>query len=682
MSTGQSRRRFLQASAGLGLIAGLPRSRAAAAAVPAAGPAPGLLFGPGDIPRIRATLGRPEFAAFWKAARETGPADDERFLRSGIRLSNRVSDLARASQILMRSSFVHAVEPGAGQLGLARLALSRVMEFPRWDWILDRGGRTVGVMRAPTTCVAAILAHDWLGDGLGAAEREAIARRIGDDAGPACRRAVLGENTHDFAAGWTVDPAARDVGPLDVSRWPEILDLTNLRIIATAGLAAAGCFLRGRHPDAEAWCDEGAASLRLFASRLPADGSFPEQIGYWSFTFTFYCLALEMLRRSRGTDERGVLDFPAMARFALASAAPTAGRTIDCINIGDCSGFASPPPLAWIGREFRDGTAQHLLSRPDAIHADEATSCLAAIWFDPGVPPRIAADAPLDRQAAPGLVISRSGWALDDSIVCLRSGGPCNHEHADRNSVIFMAHGERLLTDPLHASYWKSDPKWLLRLTEAHTAVLIDGRGHVYFDDNAGTHSSEASATLLDHRVGPDWMCATSDAADAYRRAGHPVLQVLRTIVFLKPEILLLLDQVTLDRPAAVQARFQAYNDDGNGTVAAEADGFVISRPRSSLRARVASRSAVAVSAGRLSIPAAGGVYPFAEVASSRAPRHSILTVCTAASAGSGHGSIALASDAGGWDVRGSHGGRSVAVRIGESVDGGAPSVILGRDLR
>jgi len=675
MSSGQSRRRFLQTSAGLGLIAGLPRSLAADSAVPV--PAPGLLFGPGDIPRICATLGRPQFAAFWKAARETGPAADERFLRDQIRLSNRVSDLARAGQILVRSSFVHAVEPDAGQLRLARLALSRVMEYPRWDWILDRGGRTVGVMRAPTTCVAAILAYDWLGADLGAAERAAIERRIGEDAGPACRRAVLGENSHDFAAGWTVDPDEKGLGPLDVSRWPEILDGTNLRIIATAGLTAAGCLLRGRHPEAEAWCDEGEASLRLFASRLPSDASFPEQVGYWSFTFTFYCLALEMLRRSRGTDMRGVLDFPAMARFALASAAPTVGRTIDCINIGDCSGFASPPPLAWIGREFRDGTSQHLLARPDAIHADEATSCLAAIWFDPGVPPRIAADAPLDRQAAPGLVISRSGWALDDSIVCLRSGGPSNHEHADRNSVIFMAHGERLLTDPLHASYSRSDPKWLLRLTEAHTAVLIDGRGHVYFDDLAGTHSSTASATLLDHRVGPDWMCATSDAADAYRRAGLPAVRVLRTIVFLKPEILIFLDQVTLDRPASVQARFQAYNDDGNGSVAATGGAFVISRPGSSLRARVASRLPVTVSAGRLGLPSSGGVYPFAEVASDQSPSHSILTVCTAAPAGSDHGPLLLEADPVGWHVRGSHRGRAVAVRIAESADGGAPSVIF-----
>ena len=84
----------------------------------------------------------------------------------------------------------------------------------------------------------------------------------------------------------------------------------------------------------------------------------------------------------------------------------------------------------------------------------------------------------------------------DDTVVALRSGGPGNHEHADRNSVIFKAHGERLLNDPVHASYSTKDPKWLLRQTEAHTAVLIDGKGHVYHDGRDGTNSSAAAATI------------------------------------------------------------------------------------------------------------------------------------------------------------------------------------------
>jgi hypothetical protein len=358
-------------------------------------------------------------------------------------------------------------------------------------------------------------------------------------------------------------------------------------------------------------------------------------------------------------------------------AAPTIGRANDCINIGDGSAAASAVPLSWIAREFRDGTAQHLSLRPEAVSPGDATTCLAAIWFDAGVPPRIAADAPLDRQCAPGLVISRSGWSRGDGVVCLRSGGPTNHEHADRNSVIFMAHGERLLTDPLHASYSRSDPKWLLRLTQAHTAVLIGGKGHVYLDDAAGTHSTAASATLLDHRIGPEWMCATSEAAGAYRLAGVPARRVARTLVFLKPDVLLLFDQVDLDRPASVQIRFQVHNDDGLGKVRADGTSFRIERPHASLNARFASRSAIEGSTGRLGLPAEGGIYPFAEITSAPAQSHAILTVCLATPAAGKTGSFEIATKAGAWSVRGEHRGRAFSVRIEEPPDGGPPSVLI-----
>jgi hypothetical protein len=59
----------------------------------------------------------------------------------------------------------------------------------------------------------------------------------------------------------------------------------------------------------------------------------------------------------------------------------------------------------------------------------------------------------LDTRQANDIVISRTGWTAQDNVLALRSGGPGNHEHADRNSVIFKAYGERLLHDPFRAAY-------------------------------------------------------------------------------------------------------------------------------------------------------------------------------------------------------------------------------------
>lgn len=636
-------------------------------ATPAAGPS--LLFNASELPRIRATLARPEFAGYWRKRQEADLAADERFLREEMDPANLSKDLNRTGTLLLRSAFVNAVSPDAGHLRLARLALARILDVPRWDWFIEAGQHTVGIMICPMTCVATVLASDWLGTNLSAGERETLARRFIAEDGPACSRAVRGMTYQDQVKGWTMLPPAPGAKLFDVSRWPSILDQTNLRIIATTGLAAVASFLKGRHPAAEEWARESRDSLRLFASRMPADQSFGEGPGYWDFTFTYYILSLEILRQSYGIDESGTMDFPAMARYAYAMATPTRGKDNDCINYGDAGGAAAANPLTWIAREYRDGTAQALVLRPGAV-MDAEISCTAAIWFDPTVPARPAADLPLDRQSAPGLVVSRSGWQPGDSIFSLRCGGPANHEHADRNSVIFMAHGERLLHDPFGASYSPHDPKWLLRQTAAHTAVLIDGRGHVYIDGSAGTHDSPAVARLVDYQVGLDTMRATSDATEAYRLAGLPVRVVRRTVVFLKPAVLVLFDEVSLGQPLPVQARFQVFNDDKLGRLQCEERRFRIDRPAASLLARVVTSNAATVTARRLELPDAGDQYPFAEIASAAATEHRLLTVCTAAPAGADHGEITLTADSETWQVRGLHLGREIALQIGLAADG------------
>lgn len=634
---------------------------------------PSLLFTASDLPRIRATLTRPEFATYWRKRQQADLPAEELFLRDEMDPASLSKDLNRADTLLLRSAFVNAVAPDANHVRLARLALARILEIPRWDWFLEDGRHTVGIMICPMTCVATVLASDWLGGCLSNEERDALARRFIAEDGPACARAVRGMTHHDPVAGWTMAPPAPGAKLFDVSRWPSILDQTNLRVIATAGLAAVASFLKGRHPAAEAWARESRDSLRLFASRLPADQSFGEGPGYWDFTFTYYILALELLRQAYGFDERGTVDFPAMARYAFAMAAPTRGKDNDCINYGDTGGAATANPLTWIAREYRDGTAQALVLRPGAV-MDAEISCCAAIWFDPTVPPRPAADLPLDRQSAPGLIVSRSGWHPGDSVVSLRCGGPANHEHADRNSVIFMAHGERLLHDPFGASYSPFDPKWLLRQTAAHTALLIDGRGHVYIDGSAGTHDSQARARLVAYEAGLDTMRATSDATEAYALAGLPVERVRRTVIFLKPAVLVIWDDIALAQPLPVQARFQVFNDDGHGRAGVTSDGFRIDRPAASLVARVAATPAVTTRIGRIELPGVGDQYPFAEIASAPAREHRLLTVCTAAPAGAGHGELTLTPVGPDWLVRGTHLGQTVALRL--SADANSARVV------
>ena len=642
-------------------------------------PASGLLFDSTELPRIRTTLQRPEFAAFWNGARGADLAADERFLREEIKLDHTNADLSRAANILQRSAFVHAIAPDARHLALARLALDRVLAFPRWDWILEAGAGTVGVMRNGTTSISVVLAADWLAADLSAAEHAAVVRYIATEAAPAAERAVFGMTHPDQVVGWSMDPAAAGFDQaykaIDFSRWPVILDGNNLRIIATSGLAAAAGFLHGRHPRAAHWAAMADASMRLFVSRLPADGAFPEGPDYWHFTFNYFAVSAELLRRRCWIDLRDACDFPAMARYVQTVTLPTREVPGGCINIGDAYMTAGAEPLAWIGRHFRDATANHLVLQPGTIR-DTPNSAWAAIWFDPSVPARRNADLPLDRVLFPGIVVSRSGWTATDSVLSLRSGDQENHEHADRNSLIFAAHGERLFHDPLKANYLRTDPKWLLRLTVAHTAVLIDGRGHQYHNGEEGTNASQAAAKLTDHRIVPDWMLAVSDATDAYARAKLPVARVQRTVVFLKPDVLIVCDEVRLTTALSVQTRWQVCNEDGHGAVTTDGATFSITRPHATLRAATAGTGVLTVTADQLPLPAEGGSYPFAAVTSAPALEHCLITVCTTAPREESPGQLTAVLACNSWQIVGTHRHRAIRVTLNPLPDG-APVVIF-----
>jgi hypothetical protein len=673
------RRQFLRTTFGLGALLALRGTARAADTLAPAGktPAtPGLLFDAADLPRIRANLQRPEFREFWAYLTGLDFAAEEKFLNEEINFKNHVTDMSRAQVTMMRAAFMHLLYPDAKQLALARLAMHRLMGYPHWDWLRDSRQQPVSIMRGAGTCIGLAMVSEWLAADLTPAEQAAIANGMAVEGGPACLRGLHDMTHHDEVGEWSIYPDEQGLPPISVAHWPRILDETNLRITCTAGMAAAAACLQGRHPDVAKWIEATRASLHRYSAMLPKDGSFPEGVGYWDYTFTHYIFTLEVLRRKFGIDERATIDFPAQTQFALEMTLPTLALPDGCISIGDSGSAAGSVPLSWIAREYRDTTAQEMLLRPGGIRP-AWTGAWTSIWYDPSVPAKLSASARLDRRQALGIVISRTGWTAQDSVVTLRSGGPTNHEHADRNSVIFAAHGERLFNDPMHASYSTKDPKWLLRQTEAHTAVLLDGQGHIYHDGRDGTNSSTARATIQDYRTGLNWMTVTSDASDAYRRAGLPAALVQRTLVYLKPDVLVIFDRVLLDAPLPVQARFQVYNDDHAGSVAADGRTFTITRPHATLHGWTATATDSTLAAGKLTLPEASGVYPFAEIRSAAAREHTLLTVCSAAPQNEAHGELTVTHAAGTWQISGTHRGQNVKVAIAVPDRLGAPTLTL-----
>jgi hypothetical protein len=684
-----TRRSFLKSSASLAATLSFAASRLPGATAPAApnAPAPsasprGLRFDAADLPRLRANFDHPRCADLRTAILGPDLAAEEKFLRTELRLNNHVADMLRARVALEKTSLAFAVFGDRQHLAVARLALRRLLDYKRWDYFLEAGKQTIGLQRAPEATIAVCCALDWLATELTAAERAEAEHKIAEEGAPACYRTLYGMKFPDRVRGWGFDPEDDYPFRFDLSRWPLILNSTNLKIIPTCGLGFAAVWLHGRHPEATKWLELSRQSAQAFATMYGLDGSYDEGSGYWGYTTLHLAMLAEVLHRRLGLDDRRLINYPGTARYALALAMPTRGDATpdpnaakpynavpkftlephnDVVNFSDAASL-DVSVATWIGRTANDPLSDHLAQKTGGMK-----QWPALIWFRPEAPGRPPGADLHDVRLNNDIVISRTGWAAADTVVALRSGGPANHEHADRNSVIFKAHGERLFHDPFKAAYSPTSPRWLLRQTEAHSAVLIAGRGHQYHDGREGTNASWAEARVLAFRTGPGWMTVTSDATPAYELVNPDVTRVERTLVFLKPDVLLLLDRVTLKpsaSPAAVQLRFQVFNDDERGRATATGATFRIERPQATLQARAAARGGVTCAAARLNLPEPEGVYPFAEVTAAAAREHVILTACTTAPAGQPHGELQLTREGSGWRVTGTHRGHAVAATL------------------
>lgn len=626
---------------------------------------PGLLFDSGDLPRIRANTRLPRFRALWTSLTDIDFAATRTFLEKEVNFQDHAVHMLRVRSALEQSAFVYAVTGREDHLAIAKLALRRLLDYPKWDYFLEGGKFVMGLQRAPEAVIAAALALDWLGSQLTPADVAEVERNIAEKGAPACYTTLFGLRYPDRVRGWGFDP--EDNYPykiIDFRRWPLIINSTNLKVIPLAGLGIAGTLLHGRHPEAARWLDMARQSARAFSTLFGADGAYDEGVSYWGYTALHMAMFAEVLQRRLGIDDRPLVNYPGTVRYALSMSMPTHEKPGDCVNFGDASVFGDNAVAGWVAQRYHDPVAQFI-----ATHAGEPKYLYGLIWYNSEAPSQPPPPALLDSRNSLDLVVSRTAWDERACVVALRSGGPANHEHADRNSVIFAAYGERLLHDPFKAAYPYTEPHWVLRLTKAHTAVLINGQGHQYHDGHEGTNASWAAAKVTAYQTGPGWMRVTSDATEAYELVNPDVARVDRTLIYLKPDVLLLLDRVRLKtQPLPMQARFQIYGDDLKAKAQVANQTFRIERPAATLAAQAhASTGQLSVRLGKFPLTPDHGNHEYVEVESAASTDHMLLTVATARPAGSHHGALTVSRQGTTWTVVGQHDRQQIHVTVRDS---------------
>ncbi len=593
----------------------------------------GLFFNQKDIPEFRRLFkSDPTFAELKAKLMGIDRESEKKFLESEVRFNDHLYDIKHVSDVAQQMAFLYVFSGDEDAANLAIQCVRTLMRFPKWDYFLDGGETTIGLQRAPGATIAVSLCVEFLGDLVSDKERRQWLKIMGERGNEPSFGSIYGMRYPDKVRGWSIDDASTyfehrpgDRG-WDLSRWPIILNTINLKAIPASALAIGALTYQkylGENADTRRWLEQAIFSVGTFRDIYEADGSYPEGVSYANYTSLHLVQAIVALKRRVGVDLTDFLNWSGYSRYLREMTIPTHDDHAAIVNFSDAGNGATSAVPFWIAGKTFDSHAQWFGKTLAREH-----SSWSLLWYDP----EISASSP-GRDA--GLwqsdldwIVGRAGYEPNDLVVAMRSGGPQNHEHADRNSIIVKCFGEQLIVDPNRPPYSVTDPSWMMRGTAGHSAVLIDGKGHQYVDGSEGTNSSQAVATIVRSGERKGYLFWTSDATPAYKLDLPDVKSITRTVVVLYDfPAALVFDKVQkISEPSKIQARFFGYNKDGKGSLSAEESSFLMKRPSAQLHASCFSNGGVSVAVGKLPIPEGKAVlYPFVEVGTNTARTGSFL---------------------------------------------------------
>ena len=568
-----------------------------------------LFMSESDLDVLRRKYQLSDFSTLRDSLNEIDYDKSYQFLNENIRYNDHLYDIARIGNEAPDLAFKFLMEEDheAGELSVA--FIRALMKFPKWDYFLEGGTHVVGIQRASSSTVAAALCADWLSPLISEDERKNWLETMAIRGCDACYLSIYGMRYPDQVVGWSMDPTStylehRPGDTWDLSNWPKILDTTNLKAVPASALAIGAIAYEkefGASEKTNLWIDQAVYSLSSYKSIFAKDGTYDENVSYADYTARHLIQAYEVLNKHRGINISDSINWPGFTDFIIEMSLPTQSNPYSIVNFGDAgNGMRSSVPY-WLASNFNDPYAQWFAQDMSYRH-----DLWAILWSKPDAPDRAPQARPHIWKSELDWIVGRTGYTTDDLVIAMRSGGPMNHEHADRNSIILKCFGEQLVVDPHRPPYSYSDPSWMLRHTAGHSALLIDGKGHIYHDGSEGTNPSTAHASIVRRVERDTYFSWTSDATNAYEQVLPDIESVTRTIIALfdLPVVLVLDKVIKRSKPSIIHARHFGYNLDGLGAISPlDQITFQIERPHAYLNGTGISKLGIQLEPITLPIP-------------------------------------------------------------------------------
>jgi len=322
-------------------------------------------------------------------------------------------------------------------------------------------------------------------------------------------------------------------------------------------LGEAAIAFYGEIPEAEKWLDY---ALTIFWGWYPVygdeDGGWAQGLSYWTSYVNRSTWWFDALHAALGIDGTEKPFYQHVGDFPL-YVAPPSGSLMGFGDFGEQSPDGNQAiPVAFFARMRQKPEWQWYarawgrpLLRKSQLWDSGPIGYLRSARPLPPVP---AAREPKDWPTAKWF--RGAGWAVlhtnltdgaQDVQVMFRSAplGNISHSHSDQNAFLVGAYGVPLLVStgirPWYGSPFCEAWYWT---TKAHNALEVDGEGQ--------PKTREASGNVLVFRPGPNYDYVVGDATAAY--AGR-VKRYRRHLLFLKPDVLIVLDEVQANRPVPLK---------------------------------------------------------------------------------------------------------------------------------
>lgn len=566
-----------------------------------------LLFSEADLPQMRAHAEDPIFRDFWKGLVEAGVEEDGDILRE---------------------AFVYLLS-GDGQRGQA--AREHALEIARedfWHLFQDADGTPIGFLRTAAKTHRLSLVYDWLYPLFSEAEREEIRAAIANKGCQPLYNALHGMKHPESVIEWTFNPdGAFADRKMDLRRWPEILGKNNFRAVINGGLAMGTIILENTDERASTWKQILLESIPAFNALFKDDGSYDEAVTYVNYALKYQADAMEAVRRAWGIDFFDTANFTGMTDYVLAMYLPSHTDRYGSVSFGDAGPSLQSFAAFWIARHARDGLSQYL----GLNFAEHYWTSL--LYYDPSIRPVAPPKGTMLVELDLDWIIARTGYEMDDLVVAMRSGGPMNHEHADRNSLLLKAYGEILLSDPGRVTYDADSEEWVLRTSKGHNMILIDGEGIQYHEGQEGVNEGKSSAHIVRSGERPGYLFWASDATHGYHLVNPTVQSVTRSVIlFPEAPCMVVVDKVAMEkgRPAKMTARWQIENRDTNGELAlGKQNTFTIHRPQARLHVHYEGSESFSASEGRFTFKGSEQDYPYIDINGGKSEEVFLITVAT-----------------------------------------------------